>query len=211
MFINRTNTEDLTMLRLFVDKLEEQMSEKGIKFFDYGVSVEELGSIVSDPDWVIDKTPTVKPIEGKVGPIKRIVLRYHSKGLFYNKHSFDGPPALDDGIYTASTLSVEWDHFTNLFTIYVGNELYEKELVKQGQTPTLKRMSRSNSRHAHISLDFRFENRREIQLIKVRLSKLYAKLKRDKLLEQESFNRKQLTDIALEAFPDLLDSLILGG
>ena len=64
---------------------------------------------------------------------------------------------------------------------------------------------------ANMTFDFRGENRREIKLIKIRLGKLYSKLVVDKKSKEERYFRKQLTDVALSTFPDLIDSLILGG
>jgi hypothetical protein len=46
--------------------------------------------------------------------------------------------------------------------------------------------------------------------MKIRLGKIYKNLIRDKNTEKDNFLRKQFVDLAMVAFPDLIDSLLLG-
>lgn len=209
MFLERTNNEDLTMLKLFISKLEEQMVDKGINFFDYEVNEEEIDHVIGDPEitrstYDFDELKQISSLTR----IRRVTIKFNSKAVFHNRFSLSNQTIPDDGTYTASTLEIQWDYLTNTFTIFVGSEVYEKTGMISSGTSTLVRKDIST---AFISLDFGFKNRHEIQSMKVRLGKLYAKLKRDKELEHDQFCRKKLADIALAAFPDLIDSLILGG
>lgn len=216
MLIKRTNLEDLTILRLLVDKLEEQFVESGIDFFNYDVSHEEIEFVNSDPEWGISKRPEWgiskrneedARHESRVGPVKRVTIKFHSKADFPDRYSFDERNILDDGNYIAATLNITWDYFTSCFSIRVGTVTYEKELNAQS---ILKGINRMDHHVANMTFDFKDKNRCEIKLIKIRLGKLYSKLVVDKKSKEERYFRKQLTDIALEAFPDLIDSLILG-
>lgn len=211
MLIDRTTVEDLSMLDLLVSKLEESMNLRGIKFFDYEKSQVEIANLSNEYDSDPFSSPLDEEVELKMlgpRPIKRIKLKFNSKADFHDRYSMNGRDTLDDGIYTASFLHIEWDYVTSLFNVYVGTNSYEKEnnsIIKQ------RRMFHSNSTGSTVNLDFRFKYRREIQLIKIRLGKLYSKLVRDKKAEEERFARKNITEAAVGAFPDLLDPLILGG
>ena len=136
MFINRTNQEDLTMLRLFVDKLEELMTDKGIKYFYYVVSSYELEDLWVDSEYDMpSRSPEEERPEARVGPIKRVKLQFHSKGLFSNRFQLDELTPPDDGTYTASALNIEWITSPTYFQYSLVVIVMKKRLQKQVETP----------------------------------------------------------------------------
>jgi hypothetical protein len=114
---------------------------------------------------------------------------------------------INDDTSIGSFLHIEWDYITNVFQITIGTNQYEKDVNSLRQKRTYKR---TDCVRSSIGLNFGLKYRREISSIKVRLGKLYANLVRDKQAEQNAHARKNFTDTAVSAFPDLLDPLILG-
>jgi hypothetical protein len=215
MLIDRTDNEDLSMLDLLVSKLEENMDSKGIGFFDADKDETSIDDIVDhdgesrrrgflDDDYMGRNPNRMEP-----RPVKRIKLVFNSKADFSTRHVFDRHEITDDGIYTASFLHITWDYITGVFAIYTGVDTYEKDTSSKQNIQ--KKAYRSDSRCVHVSLDFGLKYRRDIQLIKVRLGKLYSKLVIDRKTGEERQARKDLTEAAIAAFPDLIDPLILGG
>lgn len=206
MNIDKASLEDLTYLRLLVDKLEEQMLNKGIKYFDHSRSQENITNVLSDREEDAWSHSDGEKHEAKLKPIKRVKVKYHSKAIFYDVFSFDKPRIKDNDELIASSLTIEWDHFTNVFLVIVGHETYEKPDPARPD-----KLRRADNKTATINFDFKSEYRREIIIIKTRLGKLYKQILRDKELERTTFYRKTLADITMEAFPDFMDSLLLGG
>lgn len=211
MSIKRATQEDLALLDLLVSKLEERMDSDGIKFFNYELHEADISDIGSERNDLFDsyEDPSLKYKELTRKPVKRVEIQFNSKADFRDRWSLERSSFPDDGIYAASLLGITWDYYTNVFSIYVGTQSYEKEVDKHksGQNTTIRA---SHTDSSHTNIDFGFKNRREIISIKVRLGKLYSKLKSDRLTEEENMARKKLLDTAMQAFPDIIDSLILG-
>jgi len=207
MQIKKTNSEDLAMLKLFVNKLEEELENKGLDCFSINIVSEFIEDIRDPLDFsrINFMENPGKSVMRK--SVKRTRIFFNSNGVFYNHYDraqkADQPTNNDSG--PTSALEIEWDYFTNVFYIKVTSF----EVRKSGSVTGL--IDKTYESEAEINWDFEFENRRDIQLIKVRLSKLYKKIAEYKKNKQEVEKRRELINIAVKAFPDFVDSLILGG
>jgi hypothetical protein len=203
MQIKKTNLEDLAILKLFVNKLEEELENKGLDYFDTTVVNESIDSIRDPHDFHsldYESSPVMKKFS------KRTRLYFNSSGMFFDDYmKLKRNSAPIDDTNSTSKLDIEWDYFTNVFAIRVTSF----EVSKSGSVTGL--IDKNYETEARIDWDFGFENRRDIQLIKVRLGKLYKKVSVYKKNKRETDKRKTLIDVAVKAFPDFVDSLILGG
>lgn len=179
------------MLDLLVSKLEENMATKGIRVFDAEKDELTVDAIVSDEDDFCSRELGGYIVDSKLEfkPVKRIKLMFNSKADFRDKYAFERKDIADDGIYTASFLHITWDYVTCAFFLYIGTDLYEKDL--QSKNNTQKRAYKSDTQCISINLNFGLKYRRDIQLIKIRLGKLYSKLIIDRKTEKETWARKQ--------------------
>lgn len=211
MFIKKIGIEDLSMLDLLVSKLEENMKLYGINFFRNAREESSISRVYenSHENEDFNRSGSFEMIDESciARPLMRAKIMFDSKGDFANRFDMDLRTIADDGIFISSYLHIEWDYFTSVFEINIGTNEYEKEKNNLSQ----KRVYRSNTKSSVIEIDFGFEYRREIQLIKIRLGKLYSGLIRDTAAERDAFVRKGFTEAAMAAFPDILDPLILGG
>jgi hypothetical protein len=207
MQIKKTNSEDLAMLKLFVNKLEEELDNKGLDCFDTNVVSEIIEDIRDPSDFSHVNFMNISDKSIMKKSVKRTRIFFNSNGVFYNYHDrlqkADKPVSDDIGL--TSKLDIEWDYFTNVFHIKVTSSEIRKS------TSLNATMEKSHESEAEINWDFEFENRRDIQLMKVRLGKLYKKVAEYRKNKQEVEKRRELIDIAVKAFPDFVDSLILGG
>lgn len=208
MLIDRPTHEDLSMLNLLISKLEDSLDKFGIQYFEYERSEMDIERIFREHsglnDDYYDYQDNEKPLF-KPRPVKRVELHFNSKRYFTNYWDMNEEEIDDNGEYVASFLKIEWDHITNIFTVCLGTIDFEKD------SNNSKYLRRTNTSESKMVIDFSSEYRREIISIKKRLGKLYSKLIRDKKVERERRTRKNFTDSATKAFPDLLDPLILGG
>jgi len=213
MQIDNASKEDVAMLDLLIFKLEENMDSMGVKFFSYTKSKTKISNIMpssSDEDYSYydddDDTmgdPTLSLLEP--GLVTRVKLKFHSKADFSDRFSFDRPDIIDDGIYIGSFLNIEWDHITNMISIFIGHDMYDKKTKNN----YLERVGGGDS--FRCSFDFKLKYRHDIKLIKTRLGIMYAKIIVDKKAQEENHARAQLAKNATTAFPDLLDPVLLGG
>jgi hypothetical protein len=207
MQIKKTNSEDLAMLKLFVNKLEEELDNKGLDCFGTNVVSEIIEDIRDPSDFSHINFMETHGKSVMKKSVKRTRIFFNSNGIFYNHYDrsqiADKPTDNDSG--PTSALQIEWDYFTNVFHIKVTSS----EVRKTGSVTGF--VDKNYESEAEINWDFEFENRRDIQLIKVRLGKLYKKVAEYKLYKKEVEQRRELINIAVKAFPDFVDSLILGG
>lgn len=216
--INRTTDEDLVILELLTSKLEECYNSLGYAFFATSVNKEKLNSIIHrdifdeseyDDDPTHSTAGSLKP-----GPVKRTRIRFHSKGdlkdRFFGDHS--GVVFGENDEKSASAISIEWDYITNVFEISVSHDTYEinQYTTAKSSNKSGTQWSRLPGSPAALSLNFLYKNRYDIKMIKIRLGKLFKKVKRDNLMILEETQRKHLSEVTMAAFPDLFDSLILG-
>jgi hypothetical protein len=205
MQIKKTNLEDLAILKLFVNKLEEELNNKSLNYFDVRAINESIRFIQDSTGYRLLEYEQDSCIAQK--HIKRICIMFNSKGIFDSFWEFRSKSSEDASQDAGGTskLEIEWDYLTNVFNVSVILDEFNKITTPSGFLP------KKNENIAQISWDFGYENRRDIKLIKIRLGKLYKKIFEYKKNKIETDCRKTLIDVAVKAFPDFVDSLILGG
>lgn len=201
MKINNAQKEDLDLLKLLVSKLEECIQQYGVDFLINKSHESHISNLFSYDEAGYDTASLCAP-----NPIKRVEIRFSNK-KYWGYHWFSDGKMLDDndGQYQSPYLNICWDHFSSLFEIDMGIHEFTVD------TTNPKKIRHVNTVGKQIAYNFGFNYRREIMGIKIRLGKMYAKLKHDKAAMEDQKNRKEFTDIANKTFPDLFDLLILGG
>ncbi len=212
--ITKPTQEDLVLLDLLVHKLEENHFRYGKEFFDHSVEESTINYITEGNE----ERCRNEGVDYSNCPneVKRVKLMFHSKADFKSGRTlFDNsnPIVSQDDTLVASYLDIEWDYITGVFHVRVGLQEYEHD--KNNNNVTKRMMRKSNYDDddpvsSYTYIDFGFQYRREIQMIKVRLARLYKNIKRDKYEEEQAKFRRHLNSAANHAFPDLLDPLILG-
>jgi len=203
MYISKITKEDLSTLYLIVDKLENNFNEYGISFFNYSISKKLPSSIYDECYGDIDLFPDYIDVSDSHF-VDRVTMYFNSKADFDRNFINEDDSIMVSDNRSASTLAIEWDYLTNVFNIRIGLNQYTED----NRNPN--KMRKSAIEGLSFYLDFKFENRRDIILIKTRLGKLYKKIKRDKAIEKDVSTRIQISNLVEKAFPDLFDSLILG-
>lgn len=204
MYISKITKEDLSTLQLLVSKLEDSYNQYGVEFFNHNFCKQSPSSIYID--CYGDEYTSVfnEEEEGDYHQVNRTTIYFNSKANFNNYNDVNSrgsDNALDN---TSSSIAIEWDKLTNVFNVKISHQIHYNDARNSGL------LTKSNHDNISFYMDFKFENRRDIILIKTRLGLLYKKIKRDKFLERDMSTRARITHVAAKAFPDIFDSLILG-